>query len=288
MDMLFNSEILHPDNFNPRIFYIIKESVTSETKTYDGAEYATLIYVLSGRCTYIINDVAYVAKKGDIIIVNPYSSHKKIPFQGETVEEFNIGFVDINIGDLPQNYLISNNSNPIITLTKYHSQFHQCCIDILKEGMQIENGSRLIMKAIAMKLIALFLKEIHNASITSTDALPVQYSSTDKKAIVQTIIKFMNENYMNDITLESISKNMYFSSVYISKIFKDEIGKSPINHLIRIRLSKARHLLESQPISIKEAAKAVGYNDAYYFSKLFKKYYDVTPSSVMYKRKKDN
>lgn len=287
MNVTFTSEAINPENFNPHIFYILREDVPSETRTYAGFEYATLIYLLSGRCTYIVNGTEYVAEKGDVVVINPYSTHKKIPFPGEPVEEFNIGFIDISVGSLPRNHLIADDACPIITLTKYNSQFEQCCYEILEEGMNRENGSQLILKAISMKLIALFLKESHNPDI-STGRLPMKFKSADKKVIVQTIINFMNENYMKDITLETISKNMYFSSVYISKIFKDETGKSPINHLIRIRLSKARQLLETRPISIKAAAEAVGYNDAYYFSKLFKKYYGVTPSSVMYKKKTSN
>jgi AraC-like DNA-binding protein len=71
--------------------------------------------------------------------------------------------------------------------------------------------------------------------------------------------------------------------VYISKIFKEETGDSPINYLIKIRLEKASFLLKkNKEISIKEISKLVGYEDAYYFSKLFKKYYDISP--VQFKR----
>lgn len=97
--------------------------------------------------------------------------------------------------------------------------------------------------------------------------------SSEKQNIVKSII-----NYMNDISLEKISKNMYLSSVYISKIFKEEIGDSAINHLIKIRLSKAEELLKDTTVPIKVVVQEVGYNDAYHFSKLFKKYYGVSPS----------
>ena len=71
---------------------------------------------------------------------------------------------------------------------------------------------------------------------------------------------------------------MYLSPVYISKIFKDIMGDSPINYLIRIRLSKAKELLENSKLSIKEISEAIGYKDPYYFSKLYKKYYGISPS----------
>ena len=73
------------------------------------------------------------------------------------------------------------------------------------------------------------------------------------------------------------------SPVYISKIFKSETGETPINYLISLRMEKAGKLLEENPmLSIQKVADEVGYDDAYHFSKLFKKYYGISP--VYYKR----
>ena len=78
--------------------------------------------------------------------------------------------------------------------------------------------------------------------------------------------------------MEQLAHNMYLSPVYISKIFKEETGESPINYLIKIRLEKAKDiLLKDVNSSIKNIANQVGYEDAYHFSKLFKKYYGISP-----------
>ena len=91
----------------------------------------------------------------------------------------------------------------------------------------------------------------------------------------------MNDNYMNDISLDKISKNMYLSPFYVSRIFKSETGETPIRHLIDIRLERARELLEENSHdSIQEIAAQVGYDDAYHFSKLFKKKYGCSPSKI--------
>ena len=82
---------------------------------------------------------------------------------------------------------------------------------------------------------------------------------------------------MKNISLDDMSKNMYISSVYISKVFKEKTGESPINYLINLRLEKAKDLLISTESPVKAIAQSVGYSDAYYFSKLFKKYYGNSP-----------
>jgi YesN/AraC family two-component response regulator len=110
------------------------------------------------------------------------------------------------------------------------------------------------------------------------------FESSEKTNIVRTIISFMTSNYMQDISLDKISKNMYLSPVYISKIFKEETGDSPINYLIKIRLDKAAQFLQKEnEMTIKEISKKVGYDDAYYFSKLFKKHFTISP--IEYKKK---
>ena len=71
---------------------------------------------------------------------------------------------------------------------------------------------------------------------------------------------------------------MYLSPVYISKIFKEKTGDSPINYLIRIRLEKAKEMLDSDSTkSIREIAQKVGYEDMYHFSKLFKRHFGISP-----------
>ena len=57
--------------------------------------------------------------------------------------------------------------------------------------------------------------------------------------IVDAIVSFMNDNYMQPISLARISENAYLSPVYISRVFKELMGEAPINYLIRIRLAKA-------------------------------------------------
>jgi YesN/AraC family two-component response regulator len=119
--------------------------------------------------------------------------------------------------------------------------------------------------------LVLFLKDI--SSEASAYNLPeLAFEASDKATVVNTLEAYMNENYMKEITLDTISKSMYMSPVYISKVFKEEAGFSPINSLIKICLAKASELLSVTGLPV----KAVGY-DAYYFSKLFKKYRSESP-----------
>ena len=127
-----------------------------------------------------------------------------------------------------------------------------------------------------MKLIALFLKETNYVK-NKKKFDRYDFPFYDKSNVVKIILEYFDTNYMKNISLDDMSRNMYISSVYISKVFKEKTGESPINYLINLRLEKAKDLLISTESPVKAIAQSVGYSDAYYFSKLFKKYYGNSP-----------
>ena len=105
-----------------------------------------------------------------------------------------------------------------------------------------------------------------------------EFESTGKKYVAAQIADYLDEHYAEKISLDQIAANMYLSPYYISKIFKSEIGESPIHYLIRVRLEHAKELLEQkEDFGVAEIAEKVGYDDAYHFSKLFKKTYGMSP-----------
>jgi len=265
------------DDFNPRIFYILRRkfNVVSDIN-YHSHDFISLTYILSGTCTYYIEGKSYRVKKGNLILCNPGIMHGKTLCTSEEINEFHIGFSNICIENLPRDHIISREASPVITFAQYEQEFFKCCSDILAEQEKNDVGCALMLKSLVMKLIVILLKEIYKQE-THSDENIINLESYDKISVVNAVVTYINENYMQDVSLDKISKSMYLSPVYISKIFKEEIGESPINYLIKVRLSKAVELMKDSNKPIKEVAKSIGYDDAYYFSKLFKKYYGFSP-----------
>jgi AraC-like DNA-binding protein len=266
------------ESFNPRVLYIGKHRVTGESvMKYNHHDHLELKYILSGTCLYQLGEETYRVKKGDIIVCNAGTFHHRTIIDDEEMQELNIGINNIDIRNLPKNHLIDFRTCPVIKSAKYELEILKCCSEILQEQEKHEPGCEIILRALVMKLLVLFLKENIPVEL-SADQSRISFESSEKGYIVSTIVSFINENYMKEISLERISRNMYLSPVYISKIFKEETGESPINYLIKIRLAKAMEMLQEGTQSVKTIAKSIGYHDAYYFSKLFKKYYGSPPS----------
>lgn len=268
------------ENFNPRIYYTLKRKFDDTHITnYHCHDFVSMIYVLSGSCTYNIDNTLYQVRKGDMLVCNTEVYHGKIMSPGEEILELHTGLGNICLEGLPKNCLIEPSACPVISMPEHEQEFLKCCSDIFYEQENNQPGCELMLKINVMKLLVLFLKAICREQKHS-ESTCVNFESLDKAAIVNTLISFLNENYMHQISLDTISKSIYMSPAYISKVFKEEMGESPINYLIKIRLAKARELLLDSRLTIKAVARTVGYEDVYHFSKLYKKYNNIPPSKV--------
>jgi YesN/AraC family two-component response regulator len=271
---------INVQSFNPQILYVFDAINRGATETqYHNHDFIELSIIIDGFVEYNIEKECMMINKGDILLFNPGVYHREFITEDSDLHELHIGITNFRLEGFKKNFILTKDNSPVIRLKKHAVEFFNCCNDIIEEQKNNALGYDLVLKALVMKLLVILLRETHfKESVKNT--VKYSFESTDKQNLVKSIINFMNENYMNEISLDKIAKNMYLSPVYISKIFKEETGDSPINYLIKIRLEKAKALLEMERLPVKLAAKSVGYDDAYYFSKLFKKYYGISPSKV--------
>lgn len=118
-----------------------------------------------------------------------------------------------------------------------------------------------------------FQEKMVNICRAIRDQKEDQSNSAVKKAML-----YIQENYSKDISLDDVSGQVNISPYYFSKIFKEETGENFIEYLTRVRIEKAKALLVDANVSVKEAGIQSGYSDPNYFSRIFKKQMDMTPS----------
>lgn len=98
-----------------------------------------------------------------------------------------------------------------------------------------------------------------------------------QKSVVKVICEFIDENYHENITRESIAKIVYLSPDYIARIFKKEKGLSLVHYIIKKRVDAAKHLLLTTNLPVHTISDRVGYGNYSYFTKIFKKETNYTP-----------
>lgn len=97
-------------------------------------------------------------------------------------------------------------------------------------------------------------------------------------AVAEGIRGYIEEHYMEDISLQTAASAMNYSDAYFCKIFKQCFDKSFIVYLSEYRVEKAKKLLADVVINIKDISQEVGYRDSNYFAKVFKRVVGVTPT----------
>lgn len=270
---------LFVEDLNPTFLFTWKGK-RNQSEKYHSHDHLELAFMMSGNGQYRINDKVYDVKEGDLLIINPGTGHQGMVNElPNTLTEFFVGVADIQFKNQPHNTLPLPAEGPIIhTSGEFRQKMAKICASMEAENAVCWQGRYFMLKAYLMQMLLLIVKQQSEPVELKTG---YAFESVNKKYVVEQIINYFEDHYAEKISLDSIAENMYLSPFYISRIFKSEIGDTPIHYLINIRLERAKELLEAGfGGSIQEVAGQVGYEDAYHFSKLFKKRYGYPPSKV--------
>lgn len=90
--------------------------------------------------------------------------------------------------------------------------------------------------------------------------------------------QYIQQNYMNPISLKEVSSFVGFNDSYFSALFKKESGENFLEYLSEVRMNKAKELLKETNLSIADICEKVGYVDLKHFAKSFKKYTGLKPN----------
>ncbi len=104
------------------------------------------------------------------------------------------------------------------------------------------------------------------------------YREEQSESVVSRAKTYIDENFSKELSLDEVSQAVNISPYYFSKLFKEESGENFIEYLTKVRIARAKELLRNPDLSIKEICLQSGYSDPNYFSRIFKKQENVTPS----------
>ncbi|MFD0959859.1 response regulator [Paenibacillus chungangensis] len=98
------------------------------------------------------------------------------------------------------------------------------------------------------------------------------------KAVIRDILSFIQDNYDKDVSVNTIAGHVHLAPTYMCMLFKKEKGLSIHDYITQYRIKQAKRLLEDRKLKLYEVAARVGYQDANYFAKVFRKVTGVVPS----------
>lgn len=249
-------------------------------------QYCELYVFIEGDVNYIVEDMIFPLKKGDIVIITPYEVHKAVLKKRGYYERF---YFLIPIDAF--SYMTCDPLKKILEQIKIHKNLislsnveRKKAIDILYEMKKLAKKK----SENEMLIYSLFLKfiDIINRNIGASADDYIARNTQQFPQILSDILRYIDENLTDIKTAEEISEHFHISSPYLSTLFKSytDIG---IKKYIQLRkISYAKSLLDSGR-NVTEACFESGFNSCSYFIKTFKEHIGATPLAYL-SEKKDN
>ncbi|HEX4986245.1 MAG TPA: AraC family transcriptional regulator [Burkholderiales bacterium] len=148
---------------------------------------------------------------------------------------------------------------------------------LTREVMNADAGSRLYAESLAnMLAVHLVRHYTDHAGLIERDKSSVIPRS------VNLAMRYIHDNYANDVSLADIAEAAHLSSYHLTRVFKKATGMSPHRYLVQVRVNSARSLLTAGAgdRSLAEIAAAVGFADQSHLTRHFKRMLGVTPKQM--------
>ena len=231
--------------------------------------FTELFYVVDGKGEFNIQGQRFPVKANDFVIINPQVEHTELSSPDEPLEYIVLGINGLSFSNLTP---VSEGGHPFSFFNLRDEQK-----DILRylNAMVQEATSQ----SMSYELVCHNLLEILLIKILRHQHFDLEVGKQSKAPKDISFIKHYLETYYHEsIQLEDLASMTHLSRFYISHSFKKEIGMSPMEYLIDIRIKESKILLRTTNYSISQVADIVGFTTPTYFSKQFRKSTGISPT----------
>ena len=240
-----------------------------------------LIVIKKGRGIVSADLEKRSVTSGDIVLIRPGQLHSIEQEHGYSMEYENIimkpellisGSNDLCAvrficpfmnGDIPSETFLT----PALPCYKDVSECIRR-IDLLCDART--EGYQLVVKGLLFQFFYLLI--FHRQKKETT---PVSQTKSLEK--MKTILKYVEENYAERLTIDDMAALTYYSKSHFMKFFKQHMGTGFIDYLNDYRLTMAERLLRTSGSSVLEIAEQSGFDNLSYFNRIFKRKYGMSP-----------
>ncbi len=260
--------------------YIDRSSTEIE---YHNHEFYEVYFFLSGDVTYIIEGKSYKLKPGDILLIHNNELHKPVVLEGVVYERVVIwlnpaylskqSLYNTDLSLCFQSYLsgksnlIRPNPESFYMLKEIIRKFENAC-------NSVSYGSDILKDIYLMEFIV-YLNKCYLESYGDIIHEDVEY---DEK--VHDIIKYINENLNQDLSLDLLSEKFFLSKYHLIREFKKHSGYTVYRYIRQKRLMLAKSLLK-EGLPVTEVCNRCGFNDYSNFIRAFKNAYGEPPKRYL-------
>lgn len=237
--------------------------------------FAELFYVKSGKGKFVIEEKEFPIIRGDLIIINPDVEHTEVSMEGSApLEYIALGMEQMrfSFGAREEHFMLDCTSVPYPVGMYFDT--------ILKEVEGEAAGYQRVCQNLA-ELLCLYLNRLIGSGAE-------QIVSRDASRECSRMKRYIDSNYQEDITLDSLAQMAHLNKYYFVHAFTKFYGQSPMSYLSMRRLQMSCDLLKTADYSIAEIAQLSGFSSPSYFAQCFRKTYGMTAAAYRRKQREEN
>ena len=241
-----------------------------------------LVMVVEGSGTHIFKSERYPITVGDVFVIPPFTPHGYADTDGLAI--YNILFKDCMLERFRSDLELVPGFHGLVTLEPYYrsvrgfsgrliltpeqiSQATSLVARLQHERNSDYDGRSIMVENLFIELLLFYCRRFSEDAGPLTRVMPVART-----------IGYMNIHFDEALSLKQFVEISRVSKRSLIRHFKNTTGVSPMHYLQKVRIAKARELLKTQDRSITQIAMDAGFNDAAYFSLVFRKQTGMTPS----------
>lgn len=235
-------------------------SVTKDVYTNEGS--CGLVIPLKGRAKFTIEEKEYFLEPGMVLHAGPMMRLKKEVI-GRQKWEFALLHYSV-AGPVKEKQLLEGTHfvlHPGLPLN-LEKTIRKAC----SNSENVDYLSLLQSKVLFYQLVELILS-------LSKKKL---YGENEKS--MEFILSYIHSHYDDELSVAGLSLMVGLEAKKFSYLFHKYVGMYPNNYLTKYRMNKAKEILIMEDSTVSEVARRVGYEDSFYFSRVFKKQYGLAPS----------
>ena len=227
-----------------------------------------IYYLTKGTCQYFIDDRIYTLEAGDVIVIPNDVIHKVIydqPAHSRILINFERSYIQKSL-------------QPLLSTMTYIARVPRLQ-KVLENIFQKIKGEYEHPDAFSKECIKCYVAELLlTLARAQNGKTKISFESNN---FVEQAISYVQQNYMNKLTLAEVARVCAVSMEHLSRTFKKKTGAGFSEYLTLYRLKCAEEMLFYYPdLSISEIAYKCGFNDGNYFSVVYKRWYGVSPSKL--------
>ena len=236
-------------------------------------EMITISAIENGKVDLILLDEHKEMSPGKISVLNPNRAHCVEVLDTDCYGDY-VLHVDTKWCTELQQGLFNHKNNfspfrfPIIEDFKIYSKYIDLCNELLDNNTILEKEEKLI------EFMTNILIYDNSHTINSNNSK--LEAESNKNEISKQIKSYIDNNFLNEITLKDISLKFHLSVVHILRLFKKEYQLPIHSYILNKKVHKARELL-SENISLIDVAQESGFYDQSHFHKSFKRVFSISP-----------